>query len=78
MSLSSRPHRSPVRLASGFFGFLGDHGRFLDTMAFAVDSDDLVQEAINDGSGGGYIAKELAPFFQRPVRGLFKSPLKAD
>ena len=59
-----------VRL-SAFLVFRIHGWRFFDAIAFAVDGDDLgvMQEAVDDGSGGGHIGQELAPFLQRPVAG---------
>ena len=54
-----------------FLVFGADARRFLDAITFAGDGDDLgmVQEPVNDGSGGGHVGKQLAPFLQRAVAG---------
>ena len=43
----------------------------LDAIASALDGDDagVVEEAVEDGAGGGDIAQEFAPFFERAVAG---------
>ncbi len=48
---------------------MDDARRFLDAITFAGDGDDLgvVQEPVEDGSGGGHIAKQYAPFFQQAL-----------
>ena len=33
------------------------------------DGDGVMEEAVQDGAGGGHVAEELAPVFQRPVAG---------
>jgi hypothetical protein len=47
----------------------GHTGR--QAVAAAVDGDDLgaVQQAVEDGSGGGHVAQQLAPFVHRAVGG---------
>ncbi len=54
-----------------FLAFLAPGGRVFDAVAFAGDGDDLgvVQEAVQDGPGGGHVAQEFAPFLQRSVAG---------
>jgi len=51
--------------------FLGNYGRFLDAITFAGGGDDLgvMQEAVDDGSGGGHVTQQFAPFFQRAIAG---------
>src|SRR5215510_10204291 len=55
----------PVSLCRGLLEF------GLKSVAWAVDSDNLsmVEQAIENGAGGRYIAEQFAPFFDRPVRG---------
>src|SRR6185437_11057470 len=62
-SLRCRRLRRPVSLAAA--------GAVAQAVAAAGDGDHLgvVQEAVEDGGGGGHVADELAPVLQRAVAG---------
>ena len=53
------------------FGFRFANGGILEAVAFAGDGDDLgvVEEAVEDGAGGGHVLKQLAPVLERTVAG---------
>lgn len=53
-------------LGSGF-----GEGAVLETVALAGDGDDggVMEEAVEDGAGGGNVLQEFAPVLQRPVAG---------
>jgi hypothetical protein len=55
----------------GFGGFGPAEACVFEPVALACDGEDLgvMEESVEDGTGGGNVLEELAPLFDRPVAG---------